>query len=273
VAAENTADRLFLVSLFSGVVVDNLPASEDLQPILPSWVRFFKPLAVLGLLLATLVLFGGLFIIERQTLEVAAVREARNYVRAIESLRTLYTASVVEPLTEQGIEASHIYREKEGTIPLPATLSMELGADIAEQSGEGFSFRLFSQYPFPWRKGGGPRDAFEREALKALAQNPDKPFYRVEIYNGSRILRYAEADLMRAECIHCHNNHPQTPKAGWQEGDMRGVLEASVPLYGVEGERERALQIAYLALLFFVLVMFTVLMMIGRLIDKTLKPQ
>jgi Protein of unknown function (DUF3365) len=262
-----------LASLFPGVAVDNLPASEDLPPTLPRWIRFFKPLAVLGLLLATLVLLGGLFIIERQTLEAAAVREARNYVRAIESLRTLYTANVVEPLTEQGIEASHIYREVEGTIPLPATLSMELGADIAEQSGEGFSFRLFSEYPFPWRKGGGPRDVFEREALKALGQNPDKPFYRVEIYNGRKILRYAEADLMRAECIHCHNTHPQTPKAGWREGDMRGVLEASVPLYGVEGERAKSLQIAYLALLFFALLMLAVLMMIARVIDNAFKPQ
>ncbi|MGH8806492.1 MAG: EAL domain-containing protein, partial [Noviherbaspirillum sp.] len=90
--------------------------------------------------------------------------------------------------------------------------------------------RLYSEYPFPWRKDGGPRDAFEREALAALRNDATQPYYRVEQYQGQLVLRYAVADRMRAQCIACHNTHPASPKTGWKEGDVRGVLEVIRPI-------------------------------------------
>lgn len=248
-----------------------MSSQSDKVHIPPFWMRHFKLLGVIGVVLSSITLFVGLLLIERETRETAAIREASNYIRAIESLRTLYTKSVVEPLTKQGIVASHKYREDVGSIPLPATLSMELGADIAEKSGKGFSFRLFSDYPFPWRMGGGPRDVFQRQALTLLSRNPEKPFYRIETYDGVKILRFAKADLMREACIDCHNNHPQTPRTGWKVGDVRGVLETSVPLYGSGDDENRALKIAYIALIFFITVLCILLVIIGRVIDKQLQ--
>jgi CheY-like chemotaxis protein len=35
---------------------------------------------------------------------------------------------------------------------------------------------------------------------------------------------------MREACVNCHNSHPQTPKNDWRVGDVRGVVEVSVPL-------------------------------------------
>ncbi|MCK5488086.1 MAG: PAS domain S-box protein, partial [Desulfobacterales bacterium] len=129
----------------------------------------------------------------------------------------------------QGIEVTHDYVTKKGAIPLPATLTMLLGERINE-AGSGASVRLFSDFPFPWRTDGGPRDDFERRAIQQLRQNPDQPFFRFEESTGRRMLRYATADLMRPACVHCHNNHPDTPFTEWKTGDVRGVLEVSLPL-------------------------------------------
>ena len=41
---------------------------------------------------------------------------------------------------------------------------------------------------------------------------------------------------MRAECINCHNTHPDTPKDDWRTGDVRGVLEIALPIDGIEAE-------------------------------------
>ena len=128
-----------------------------------------------------------------------------------------------------GIEVTHDYANKEGAIPLPATFSMELSERISKQS-TGMPARLYSDFPFPWRKDGGPRDDFEREAIRQLRQFPDQPFYRFEDFQGRQSLRYAVADRMEAGCVSCHNTHPDSPKTNWKLGDVRGVLEIIRPL-------------------------------------------
>ena len=32
------------------------------------------------------------------------------------------------------------------------------------------------------------------------------------------------------DCVACHNTHPETPKKDWKVGDLRGVLEISMPM-------------------------------------------
>jgi two-component system sensor histidine kinase/response regulator len=151
------------------------------------------------------------------------------YSEALTELRTLYTSEVVIPAQTSGIEVTHDYRAKKGAIPLPATLSLELGKRITDK-GHGVQVRLYSDYPFPWRTDGGPRDDFEREALQYLRQHPDQPFTQIEDFRGLSSLRYATADRMRASCVGCHNSHSDSPKTDWKEGEVRGVLEIIRPL-------------------------------------------
>jgi signal transduction histidine kinase len=89
---------------------------------------------------------------------------------------------------------------------------------------------LYSDYPFPWQQDGGPRDDFERQALQALRQNPEQPFYSFVEYDGRPSLRYAIADVMQQNCVDCHNQHADSPKTDWQVGDVRGVVEIIRPL-------------------------------------------
>ena len=147
----------------------------------------------------------------------------------VKAFRELYSRDVVGPAARAGIAITHDPGSHEGAIPLPATLTMEIGARLGELR-PGAQLRLYSDYPFPWRKNNRTPDDFEREALSALRKNPDEPFYRFEEFEGRPSLRYAVADRMHASCVKCHNTHPDSPKRDWQVGDVRGVLEFIRPL-------------------------------------------
>ena len=108
-----------------------------------------------------------------------------------------------------------------------------LQAIVGEQmrdSEYGMKLRLYSDYPFRTRTDGGPKDAFEFEALNLLRKNPEQAVHRFEEYEGQYSLRYATARRMRESCVQCHNNHPDSPKTDWKVGDIRGGQEIIHPL-------------------------------------------
>lgn len=191
-------------------------------------IRLFGPLLLFFAAIYFLLAFS-LLAIESQVIETMAVRDAKSYTRALTEFRTLYTSEVVENVRHNGITISHNYENLPSAIPLPATLSMLLGKNLHDKTGG--KVRLYSAYPFPWRAhDGGPQDAFEVEALTALATAPETPFYRFERVDDVQVLRYASADLMRESCVDCHNSHPNSPKKDWQVGEVRGVLSLTRPL-------------------------------------------
>jgi signal transduction histidine kinase/CheY-like chemotaxis protein/HPt (histidine-containing phosphotransfer) domain-containing protein len=147
----------------------------------------------------------------------------------VQEIRRIHSDEVVTRVQPYGIEATHDYKDREHAIPLPATLTNELGERLS-RARPGAHIRLYSDYPFPWRADGGPRDDFEREALAALRRQPEQPFYRFEEFEGRPSLRYALADVMQASCVACHNSRQDSPKKDWRVGDVRGVLETIRPL-------------------------------------------
>ena len=213
------------------------------------WPR--PSVALVTILVASMAVALGYLIRQASTLNrTSALDFAARYTNALAEFRTLYTAEVVERVRDHGITVTHDYATQDGAIPLPATLSMLLGqrigeADVGEQS------RLYSAYPFPWREAtGGLRDEFQRAAWAALTVDPETPFYRFVDIDGSPSLRYATADLMRPACIGCHNTHPDTPKDGWMAGDVRGVLEVSIPMVGVQARTHAGLMATAAAIAF-----------------------
>ncbi|MGL5080476.1 MAG: adenylate/guanylate cyclase domain-containing protein [Microcoleaceae cyanobacterium] len=172
-----------------------------------------------------------------------ALKNAAQYAQALREARTLYSADAVSPATSTGaVVATHDYAMAPGTIPLPATFLIELGERIRTMQS-GVSVRLYSDYPFPWRKEtGGPKDKFEQAALKALRQSPDWPYYQQEMIGDRPVFRYAEADILRPSCVECHNSYPGTPKTDWKLGDVRGVLEIIQPLDAITQQVESGLR-------------------------------
>lgn len=196
-------------------------------------------------------LAGALYNMSRLSsnlIQSQAVQSSALYAQAIKEARTLYSGSAVSRVKPvPGVTITHDYLSTPGAVPLPATYLIELSQSISEQN-PGMSVRLFSDYPFPWRKEGGVRDNFEQAALNYLRNHPKETFVRVETFQGRPALRYAEADLMKPSCVECHNTHPDSPKRDWQVGDVRGVLEITRPLDTFIAQTRSGLQGTFLML-------------------------
>jgi serine/threonine protein kinase len=135
------------------------------------------------------------------------------------------------------------------TVPLsiPATFLHDVGAQLARTSKTGVKVRQYSDFPFPWRTDGGPRDDFERAALLRLRQSKGQDtVHEFTEIDGQRVVRYAQARVMQRTCVECHNTHPQTPNKDWREGDVRGVLVITRPLGKDEARVGEALRLALL---------------------------
>ncbi len=126
---------------------------------------------------------------------------------------------------------THDRQRHEGSIPFPATFSIEL-ADALTDPEAGVTTRLYSDFPFTFRKDGGPRDEFEGLALTKMrfAEDKEEPIISFEEVNGRRSLRYGRAIVMKQSCVDCHNVHPASPKKDWKVGDVRGVRMVTLPL-------------------------------------------
>ena len=87
------------------------------------------------------------------------------------------------------MRVSHDYLDHAGAVPLPATLSMQLGSRLGEAE-DGVNTKLYSPYPFPWRvDSGGLKDSFAKDAWRTLSAQPDVPFHRIESLDGQAVLR------------------------------------------------------------------------------------
>ena len=203
-----------------------------------SWMKALheRVILVLSVLfcMCLIVMLVHVLHLKSQLLKVVALASADVYTRALTEMRSLYTSEVVERVQSKGLIASHDYKQREGAIPLPATLSRELGERMgSNRIGE--ETRLYSPYPFPWQgKEGGPQDSFEHEAWSYLSSHPKKAFLRFEERHGHPVLRYATAEVLGTECVECHNAHPDSPKKDWKAGQVRGVLEIVYPMKAFE---------------------------------------
>ena len=108
-------------------------------------------------------------------------------------------------------------------------MTIDLGHYLSKVDG-GTQVRLYSDLPFPWRESERSLDDFQKQALQHLKEQPNKPFVREEVMNGSRVLRFAQADRMLPNCVACHNSYPGSPRTDWKVGDVRGALEVVLPV-------------------------------------------
>ena len=158
-----------------------------------------------------------------------ATESAETHAASVTHFRNFYAQELVPRAMKGGMEITHDYQSRDNTLPLPATLTIDLGHYLSKVDG-GTQVRLYSDQPFPWRVAERSLDDFQKQALAHLQQHPDTPFVREELQNGSRVLRFAQADRMLASCVSCHNHYPGSPKTDWKVGDVRGALEVVLPV-------------------------------------------
>lgn len=122
----------------------------------------------------------------------------------------------------------HKFREVPGGIPIPATLSLELGEEIGRESGDA-AYRFVSDYPFKGREQHQLSD-FEIKALSQFRSTRDPKASEVRVFGSlfDRTITVASPVVMGQGCVNCHNAHPESVKTDWSVGDVRGVQSITV---------------------------------------------
>lgn len=156
-------------------------------------------------------------------------RQAGDLNSIISSVRGYYAANVVgRILAAPGVATKvvHNYEDFPGAIPIPATLSLELGKVISERQNN-ITYRFVSDYPFS-NRAPHTLDQFEENSLARLRQNPDQVLSAISSTLLVDKVRLVAPVIMAASCVACHNAHPESPKHDWKVGDVRGLQEVSI---------------------------------------------
>jgi len=156
--------------------------------------------------------------------------EAHTLNGVFNDIRGYYADNIVARV--QGFKgdsiAAHNYEDIPGAIPIPATLSLELGT-IVGKHGENIGYRFVSDLPF---KGRAPHrlDDFEKNALTEFRARRDPDMVLTSITGSvfQRQIRMAVPVIMSQPCVTCHNSHPDSPKRDWKVGDVRAIQEITV---------------------------------------------
>lgn len=221
------------------------------------WNWFVRLLLKQTVLILTILFCAGVGIalsnmssLSSTLIESQALTNAQLQAKAILDVWSQYSNTVTERIKGvEGITLTHDYLLKQGAIPNPATYAIELGKTLSENQ-TGMSVRMYSDYPFPWRKAeGGAKDDFEREALNYLKSHPEeRKFSRIENLQNRGLSRYAQSIIMKPTCVACHNTHPDSPKKDWQVGDVRGVLTITQSLNAFTDQTDKSIRTASLML-------------------------
>ncbi len=166
-----------------------------------------------------------------------ALESARLETNMLDEVWRFYSDEIsdIDPKLSS-ITITENYRHVHPSLPLPATFAIDLGERISRRS-PGMEVRVFSRYPWPTRKDGGPQGPIDLAALEWLelrarpSDNPPAEFAHFVDEDGRRKLLYYTARHMEKSCIACHN-HPDSlsPKKDWKEGEVVGVLKIVRPL-------------------------------------------
>jgi hypothetical protein len=165
-----------------------------------------------------------------------ALAGARLETKMLDEVWRFYSEEIsdIDPRTSN-VSITENYKTVHPALPLPATFAIDLGERISRRH-PGMEVRVYSRYPWPGRKDGGPQGASDRAALEWLeahARPEDDPprEYSQFTDDGPRKLLYYTARHMEKSCIGCHN-HPdsKSPKKDWKEGEVVGVLKIVRPL-------------------------------------------
>jgi class 3 adenylate cyclase len=191
--------------------------------------RAIGPLLIAAVVLGLLGLPIAVWLDLRSLSERLLRLQASETGRIIDDMRGFYASDVVGRVLKahgQVTTGAADYQRVPGAIPIPATLSIELGNRISAHDGA-VKYRFVSDLPF---KGRAPHllDGFEQQALTALRGDPGRSVVEVSGTLLDRHVRIATPVRMGEVCVACHNSHPDSPKRDWRLGDVRGIQEISV---------------------------------------------
>src|SRR3982751_4094794 len=161
--------------------------------------------------------------------KTALRRQAIDLNSVITSVRSYYATNVVGRIIANPngtTRVVHNYESVPGGVPIPATLSLELGRVIGAQQ-ENITYRFVSDFPFQ-NRAPHQLDKFEKDALESLRNDPEQKIVETETSLFNDKVRLIAPVTMGPACVSCHNSHPESPKKDWKVGDVRGIQEVII---------------------------------------------
>ncbi|MFY1706197.1 adenylate/guanylate cyclase domain-containing protein [Tritonibacter scottomollicae] len=189
----------------------------------PHLINWALALAILAL---PVVVWLDLMAITDQSLR----RQGKTLDAVLDTVRGYYSRNVVARLdAEAPTVATHDYHDRNGAIPIPATMSIELGEEIADR-GLNVSYRFASDFPFAGRQAVTLTPAEQRalEQYRTGATDPMLFFRNEQAGLFSHNLTMVTPVVMEETCVSCHNSHPDSTKTDWQVGDIRGIQSYNI---------------------------------------------
>lgn len=147
----------------------------------------------------------------------------------MESDRTVYTRAVVNRLQneEKVIKASEHWQDDKA-LPLPAQM-FRMGAEMVAEKKKGFTYALLSEWPI--NKQNSPKTDAEKTGLEHIVKNVGQNYYTEETLGGKKYFTAVYPDIaIAAACVKCHNNHDDSPRTDFKEGDVMGGVVIRIPL-------------------------------------------
>jgi len=195
-------------------------------------IRLTRPVLLMaGIVLLLVFLPFAAWFTQSERAAKRAEGDARMLSDVVTAFRSYYAQNVagrIQAANGGSITLTDHYRDVVGGVPIPATLSIELGELISRDNADGVAMAFVSDAHFA-RRSRPALDAFQAEALKSFRADPTlKDFVLVQEDTEPRRIRFATPVRMSAGCVACHNVHPDSPVRTWKVGDVRGIQEISV---------------------------------------------
>ena len=193
--------------------------------------------------------------------------EAVEIASLVDNIRTYYSQNIVSNVQEgEGkVVLSERYHDVKGGIPIPATLSIELGTIFDATHSDGrINYAFTSKYPFNNRREERVLDAFQQDSIQFFEKDPTLQSYEEYSQLGQdEVFRLATPVRMKESCVTCHNAHPDSPKKTWKVGDLRGIQEVSI-------KSVKTAELGYMNSIFYTALIASVVGIAGLLYSRSL---
>jgi hypothetical protein len=134
--------------------------------------------------------------------------QAADLSSMISDIRSYYARNVVARVLGSTTKTQHLsnYHDVEGAIPIPATMSIELGQVISAEQNN-IRYRFVSDFPFSTRLPHS-LDKFEIDAIETFraSEDPEATVFETTGSIFNRQIRMATPVIMGETCVGCHNS-------------------------------------------------------------------
>jgi hypothetical protein len=140
---------------------------------------------------------------------------AKYILATVKAFRMVYVKSVIDQAKKAGVKPSENWTKDDHAIMLPAQFVKAAGAELKD-----FELGLIGLTPI--YKSNLPKTPAEADALKKMIANPEQKV--LTFADGNQFKGLAADFAIAQSCADCHNQHPDSPKKDFKQGDLMGAI-------------------------------------------------